>query len=407
MAEHKIKRLGHLGDGVADGPVFVPGALPGEVVTGTPTGDRLADVRIITPSSDRVAPPCRHFKSCGGCQMQHMADAALAEWKTDIVRTALKAQGLEARFLPMHISPPNTRRRATFAARRTKKGAMAGFYGKQSETIVEIPDCRLLHPRLMAGLPLAELLAEAGASRKSPLRVAVTLAEAGLDVSVTEGKPLDGPLRMTLAELCQTHDLARLSWDGETVATRLPPEQRFDGISVVPPAGAFLQATKEGEGALRSDVLDIVGEATSVVDLFAGCGTFALPVARRSAVHAVEGDRAMTAALDAGWRHAKGLKKVTTETRDLFRQPLQAEELAGFDAAIIDPPRAGAEAQITQLAQSAIPVIAHVSCNPVTFARDAAALLRSGYTLTRLRVIDQFRWSVHVELVAEFRKNAS
>ena len=407
MAEHKIKRLGHLGDGVADGPVFVPGALPGEVVTGTPTGDRLADVRIITPSSDRVAPPCRHFKSCGGCQMQHMADAALAEWKTDIVRTALKAQGLEARFLPMHISPPNTRRRATFAARRTKKGAMAGFYGKQSETIVEIPDCRLLLPRLVAGLPLAELLAEAGASRKSPLRVAVTLAEAGLDVSVTEGKPLDGSLRMTLAELCQTHDLARLSWDGETVATRLPPEQRFDGISVVPPAGAFLQATKEGEGALRSDVLDIVGEATSVVDLFAGCGTFALPVARRSTVHAVEGDRAMTAALDAGWRHAKGLKKVTTETRDLFRQPLQAEELAGFDAAIIDPPRAGAEAQIIQLAQSNIPVIAHVSCNPVTFARDAAALLRSGYTLTRLRLIDQFRWSVHVELVAEFRKNAS
>lgn len=339
--------------------------------------------------------------------MQHMADVALADWKTDIVRTALQAQGLDTEFLPIHTSPPNTRRRATFAARRTKKGAMAGFYGRQSDAIIEIPDCHLLHPRLMAALPLAEALAVAGASRKTPLRVAATLTEPGLDIAVTEGKPLDGPLRMALAELCQTHDLARLSWDGETIATRLPPEQRFDGIPVTPPAGAFLQATKDGEEALRTDVLDIVKGATSVIDLFAGCGTFALPVARKAAVHAVEGDRAMTSALDTAWRHAQGLKKVTSETRDLFRQPLQADELSGFGAAIIDPPRAGAEAQIAQIAQSDIPVVAHVSCNPVTFARDAATLVRHGYKLTHLRVIDQFRWSVHVELVAEFRRDAS
>ena len=407
MTEYTIRRLGHLGDGVADGPVFVAGALPGEVVTGTAKGERLRDIRIVKSSSDRVSPPCRHFKSCGGCQMQHMADVALADWKTDIVRTALQAQGLDTEFLPIHTSLPNTRRRATFAARRTKKGAMAGFYGRQSDAIIEIPDCHLLHPRLMAALPLAEALAVAGASRKTPLRVAATLAEPGLDIAVTEGKPLDGPLRMALAELCQTHDLARLSWDGETIATRLPPEQRFDGIPVTPPAGAFLQATKDGEEALRTDVLDIVKGATSVIDLFAGCGTFALPVARKAAVHAVEGDRAMTSALDTAWRHAQGLKKVTSETRDLFRQPLQADELSGFGAAIIDPPRAGAEAQIAQIVQSDIPVVAHVSCNPVTFARDAATLVRHGYKLTHLRVIDQFRWSVHVELVAEFRRDAS
>ncbi|MEQ8292326.1 MAG: class I SAM-dependent RNA methyltransferase [Roseovarius sp.] len=407
MTEYTIKRLGHLGDGVAEGPIYVPGALPGEVVTGMPDGEHLKDVRIVTPSSDRVSPPCRHFKSCGGCQMQHLSDAALADWKTDIVRTALQAQGLGTEFLPIHVSPPNSRRRATFSARRTKKGAMAGFHGKQSEAIIDIPDCHLLHPRLMAALPVAEKLAAIGASRKTPLRVATTLSEPGLDIAVTDGKPLDGALRMALAELCQNRDLARLSWDAEMIATRLPPEQRFDGIPVVPPPGAFLQATKQGEDALRTDVLDIVDGASSIVDLFAGCGTFSLPAARKAAVHAVEGDRAMTAALDAGWRYAKGVRKVTTETRDLFRQPLQSDELSAFDAAIIDPPRAGAEAQIAQLAQSGVPVIAHVSCNPVTFARDAAVLVRHGYDLTRLRVVDQFRWSVHVELVAEFRKNAS
>lgn len=406
MTEYRIKRLGHLGDGIADGPVFVPGTLPGEVVTGRPEGDRLTDVRIVTPSADRVAPPCRHFKSCGGCQMQHMADAALADWKTDVVRRALQAQGISTDFLPMHISPSNSRRRATFAARRTKKGALTGFYGRQSDAIIDIPDCQLLHPRLMAARPVAELLAEAGASRKAPLRVAVTVSLAGLDIAVSDGKPLDGPLRIVLGELCQTNDIARLSWEGETVAVRVPPEQRFDGISVVPPAGAFLQATAEGEEALRADVLDMVKDASSVVDLFAGCGTFALPVSRGATVHAVEGDAAMIAALDAGWRHTKALKRVTTESRDLFRQPMQADELSDFDAVIIDPPRAGAEAQIAQIARSDVPTVAHVSCNPVTFARDAATLVQHGYRLTRLRVVDQFRWSVHVELVAEFKRNA-
>ncbi|WP_397541654.1 class I SAM-dependent RNA methyltransferase [Roseovarius salis] len=396
-----------MGDGIAEGPVYVPGALPGEVVTGVADGDRLADMRVVVPSPDRVSPPCRHFRSCGGCRMQHLSDAAMAAWKTETVKTALAAQGLEAEFLPMAVSQPNTRRRATVAARRTKKGAMAGFHGRQSGTITEIPDCKLLHPELMKALPVAEAVAMAGASRKAALRVTATLSEAGLDIAVDEGKPLDGPLRLALAQVCAAHDLARLSWGDETIATRRPPEQVFGGIRVVPPPGAFLQATAEGETALRDDVLRIIGGAARVVDIFAGCGTFALPAARTAQVHAVEGDAAMAAALDSGWRHSTGSKHVTTETRDIFRRPLTAEELRGFDAAIIDPPRAGAAAQIAELAVSGIGVIAHVSCNPVTFARDAALLRRNGYELASLRIVDQFRWSAHVELVAEFRRGGA
>jgi len=225
-----------------------------------------------------------------------------------------------------------------------------------------------------------------------------------LDVAVSEGKPLDGPLRQVLAQIAGTHDLARLSWGSDVVVTRRAPEQEFDGLRVTPPPGAFLQATTEGETALRNDVMQAIQGASHVVDLFAGCGTFALPAARHARVHAVEGDGAMTAAIDKGWRGVAGLKQVTTEARDLFRQPLLEDELSAFDAAIIDPPRAGAEAQIAQLARSDIPVISHVSCNPTTFARDAATLVEAGYALTRLRVVDQFRWSVHAELVAEFRR---
>ena len=403
MTEYRITRLGHQGDGIAEGPVYAPMTLPGEVVTGTLDGARLADIRIQTPSGDRVRPPCRHFRTCGGCQLQHASDAFLAAWKIDVVRAGLAAQGLTAEFLPVATSPTRSRRRATLTARRGKKGAMAGFHAKGSDVIVEIPDCQLLHPGLMPALPLAEALAMAGASRKAALSVAATLCDAGLDIAVSGGKPLDAGLRMDLAGIAAEHDLARLVWEDEVIALRRPPHQRFGRARVSPPPGAFLQATAEGEAALLGHVRAAVGDAAQIVDLFAGCGTFALPLTETAQVHTVEGDAAMLDAMTAGWRGVQGLRSLTTEARDLFRNPLFRDELARFDAAVIDPPRAGAEAQVTALAAAQVPVVAFVSCNPVTFARDAAMLVAAGYRMGPVRVVDQFRWSAHVELVADFR----
>ena len=200
----------------------------------------------------------------------------------------------------------------------------------------------------------------------------------------------------------EAHGLARLAWDHEVIAMRAPPVQRFGGALVVPPPGAFLQATKEGEKALTSAVLEATRGAQRVVDLFSGCGTLSLPLALQSEVHAVEGERDMVQALDAGWRKATGLKRVTTEARDLFRRPLMPDELAKFDAIVLDPPRAGAEAQVREIARAKRPVLAYVSCNPVTFARDAKVLVDSGYRLNWVQVVDQFRWSSHTELAASF-----
>lgn len=404
-----ISRLGHQGDGVADGPLFAPRTLPGELVSGIADRSRLTQIRIETPSEHRVQPPCRHYKACGGCQLQHASDAFVEEWKTDVVRNALSAQGLEAEFRPTLTSPPRSRRRATLAVRRTKKGAMAGFHGQASDVITEIPDCHLLEPDLLAAVPVAEALALAGASRKAPLAVTITVSDAGLDILVRNGKPLDGPLRIELAQLAEKHRIARLTWDDEPVAMEQPPVQPFGAAQVCPPPGAFLQATREGESALLAAVLEITRGAKRIVDLFAGCGTFSLPLAQSAEVHAVEGEREMVKALDAGWRKAKGLKKVTTEARDLFRNPLLTEDLnpfgAAFEAAVIDPPRAGAEAQVTQLAKARTPVIAYVSCNPVSFARDAKALVDEGYALNWVQVVDQFRWSAHTELAAKFTLN--
>ncbi len=402
-----ITRLGLRGDGVAEGPLYAPLTLPGERVSGRPEGDRLTEIRIEEPVPDRVAPPCRHFKRCGGCQLQHGSDAFVAAWKTEVVAQALAAQGLEAEMKPILTSPPQSRRRATLSARRGKKGATAGFHARASGVIVEIPDCKLLDPALLAAREMVAELAMLGGSRKGEVQAALTLSEAGLDVAVRGGKPLDGALRLALAELAQRHDLARIAWEDEVIATRRPPLQAMGRARVTPPPGAFLQATAQGQADLTQAVRDALGPLRGnarVLDLFAGCGTFALPLAEAAEVHAVEGAGEMLHALDAGWRHAQGLRRVTTEARDLFRNPLIAEELHGYAAAVLDPPRAGAAAQVAQLADAGPARLAYVSCNPATFARDAAVLVAGGYRLDWVQVVDQFRWSAHVELAAAFTR---
>lgn len=400
-----IQRLGHRGDGIAEGPVYVARALPGEVVEGEVVGDRLAGPRILTPSSDRVRPPCPHYKGCGGCALQHASDAFVADWKVDVVRQALSAQGLEAPIRGIATSPPRSRRRAVLSGRRVKSGALVGFHGRASETLVAVPDCHLLHPDLMATLPALEALTTLAASRKGAVRLTVTRSDAGPDVALTDGKSLDPAAFEQAAALAQRFDLARLTWNGEPVVTRRPPTQTIGAARVVPPPGAFLQATAEGEAALLDAVREGVGEAKHIADLFAGCGTFALPLAARAEVHAVEGEAAMLEALDRGWRGAAGLKRVTAEARDLFRQPLLPDELARFDALVIDPPRAGAEAQMREIAKGGPARVAAVSCDAATFARDARILTGGGYRLDWVQVVDQFRWSPHVELAAGFLRD--
>jgi 23S rRNA (uracil1939-C5)-methyltransferase len=402
-----IDRLGHHGDGIAMGeygPIYVPGCLPGEEVEGDLVKDTLTNVRIVTPSANRVKQPCAHARTCGGCLIQHVSDEFVAEWKQGIVVGALAAQGVSAKFRPITISPARSRRRATLSARKTKGGVQMGFHARGSDTLVSVPNCQLLHPDLIAAFPALEMLVKLGGSRTAEVQLTVTRSLAGADVAVTGGKPLDAALQMEMARLCEAHKIARLTWNGETVAMRAAPVQRFGRALVVPPPGAFLQATAEGETALLQAVALAIGSARKVVDLFAGSGTFSIPLAERAEVHAVEGEATMIAALEKGARMAEGLKRLATEVRDLFRRPLEPDEFKGVEAVVIDPPRAGAEAQVAVLAKTAVPVIAYVSCNPATFARDARVLVEAGYQLDWVQVVDQFRWSSHVELAARFSR---
>ncbi len=374
--------------------------LPGEEIELKDDGG----VRIVTPSPDRVAPPCRHFKSCGGCAMQHASDEFVSGWKAGILSYALSAQGLGTAIDRIETSPPETRRRAKLTGRRTKKGAFVGFHAARSDDVIAIPECRILSPELRARFPGFEVLARLAATRTTDAELYVTETESGADVLITSPRELDRELRETLPAIASQHGIARITWNGEPVATLAPPIVRLSGFPVEPPPAAFLQATGHAEAVLATEVERIVTGASRVVDLFSGCGTFSLPLARGAVVHAVEGDERLLSALDRAWRGATGLKTITTETRDLFRRPLLPDELRAFDAAVIDPPRAGAEAQIAELAIGGPGVIAMVSCNPVTFARDARTLVNAGYEMGKPLLVDQFRWSAHLEIGCGFTR---
>lgn len=403
--EVTIESLGSQGDGITPDGVFVPRSLPGEVVRIVPNGHRAVLSEIVRAAPDRVSPRCPHFGICGGCSVQHASGELVARWKEGMVRKSLAARGIDGiEIRPIVTSPPRSRRRAGFTAKRTKKGTQIGFHAAGSNQIVPVSECHVVEPSIMALMNGLDELVLAGASRKGELRITVTASEAGLDVSVSGGKPVEGPMYGQLVAFAATSDLARLGWDDEPVVVRRPPFQCMGRAMVVPPPGGFLQATAHGETALVAVVREALAGAENITDLFSGSGTFSLPLAEVADVHAVESDAAALEALDAGWRKAEGLRRVTTEVRDLFHRPLLDRELEKMDAVVIDPPRLGARAQSEQLARSKVERIAAVSCNPATFARDARMLIDGGYRLDWVQPVDQFRWSPHVELAARFSR---
>jgi len=405
-----IDRLGHRGDGIADGgatPIYVPGTLPGETVTvevvpGHP--DRRSLLQIDRASAERIAPICPHFGVCGGCTLQHWNGARYREWKRDLVVVALRQAGIEAPVAELIDAHGEGRRRAVFHARRAHDVLQVGFAALRSHRIAPIDRCPILAKTLDGALPAAWAIAEALGPTAKPLDIQVTETEAGLDVDVRGSGPLTAALTAALARVAGAHGLARLTRHGELVAQRRAPTLRIGPASVALPPAAFLQATAEGEAVLARLVLAACSGTAAVADLFAGIGPFALRLAEHARVMAVDNDGDAIAALKRAAATTAGLKPVEAETRDLLRRPLVAAELERFTAVVFDPPRQGAQAQARELAASEVPIIVAVSCNPATFARDLRALVDGGYRLVSVTPVDQFRYSAHVEIVARLEK---
>lgn len=402
-----IETLGAQGDGVAQGgqgQLFIPFTLPGETVNAAPHGKRADLVAVLQPSAERVVPPCRHFGRCGGCALQHWQEPSYRQWKRRKLADALRAVGLEAELEPLVPCAPGTRRRITLAARRTEAGILLGYHEAFSHTIVAIEECPITLPQIVARLDDIRALAGAIAATGDIFRLAVTQTDSGLDIAVSGGGRLDETRRLAASRLAVAKRFARVSLDGEILVEPAKPLVTFGDVAVELPPGGFLQATQGSEEAMAALVEGHLARAKRTLDLFSGAGTFALRLAHRSEVHAVEADDASLAALERGFRFGARLKTVTVERRDLFRRPLTFKELNRFDGLVFDPPRAGAEDQARQIARSEVPFVAAVSCNPVTLARDLSLLVAGGYRLKSVTPIDQFLWSPHVEAVALLEK---
>jgi 23S rRNA (uracil1939-C5)-methyltransferase len=336
-----------------------------------------------------------------------MSEESYVAWKTSLLTAALAARGIDIVPAPMMRVANATRRRAEFAALRAPDGVKLGFHAEGSDGIVDMASCLVLVPRIVALLPALREFLAALLRPAERCDLHVTAADNGIDLLLT-GRNLDVRKRTALADFAAANGIVRIAWRRETgetpeiVAQHESPRIAFGTAEVVPPPGAFLQAARPAEMALVSEIAAAVGRAKRIVDLYAGLGTFSFPLTGR--VHAVEGDAAASAAMQAGARASFRAGRVTCEARDLERRPLLPEELEDYDAAIFDPPREGAREQARHLAASAVPTVVAVSCNPVTFARDARTLIDGGYALERVVPVDQFLWTGHLELVAVFRK---
>ncbi len=399
-----ILSVGAQGDGRAEengGPVNVPFTLAGETVRVEGAGERLRLLEVLTPSPDRAAPACRHFGSCGGCTLQHIATVPYAVFKRDQIVRTLSARGLEAEIAETWITPPGSRRRAAFTAKRNGKQVLVGFHARKSHELVAISECPVARPAIVAALPRLKEIAGHLVDGKDGIGLLVTETASGLDLHITGlAKEVKAIARAEAASAALRAGFARVSIEGADVLTERRPSLPAGSANLLPPPGSFLQASAQAESEMERIVREHLKFAGNVADLFAGCGTFALRLAAEASVLAAESNAAAVDALKESVRAAHGLKPVTAEVRDLFRNPYGAAELSRLGGVVLDPPRAGAAAQVAELAKSRVPKIAYVSCDPATLARDLRTLVDGGYSIVRIHPIDQFLWSAHVEAVA-------
>jgi 23S rRNA (uracil1939-C5)-methyltransferase len=415
-----IDVLGPQGDGIhksTDGPVYVERALPGEKIVasiqrGSGGALRGEITQITTPSPDRIAAPCAHYTVCGGCTLQHATDDLYRAWKLDIVRTALSKVDLEPKvWLEPTYLEPGTRRRVTFAAFKSAKAVTLGYFRRRSHNVTEIANCLVADSGIMElRTTLAPLLVPILQGGK-PAEVFIQSVNGLHDVVITgavgaKGVP-DAKVYAAATAIIQNAKVSRISWragetnEPEVLLEASPIHANFGALRVPLPPLAFLQPTALGEKALSDAVMSALPEKGKFADLFSGCGTFSGPMLERGTVDAFENNESAIQALNK----ARAAKPLNPVKRDLFRNPLQPDEFKKYDAVVFDPPRAGAAEQVKILAQSKVRRVIGVSCNPNTFARDARVLVDGGYTFDSIKVVDQFTWSHHVELVAVFTKS--
>lgn len=420
----RIERLGSDGDGVgelADGArVYVPGALPGETLLVRPDGKRgegfSASIEaLLTPSPDRVAPPCRHFGVCGGCAIQHWATDHYLAWKANLLAGALRRAGFTPELAPMVRTAPHERRRVDLAIRRDLAITL-GLHTARDSRVIDLVECPVMHPDLFRLIAPLRVLCRSLASIRREGSAVINLLDSGPDLLLRTDGVLTTQDRSRLASFAAEHGLPRVMWAQNTGTPEMaaglrPATTNFSGTDVIPPPGGFLQASRAGEAAIIAAVLaGLPAKPTAksrVAELYAGSGTLTFAIARHMRVAAFEGDVAASAALKAAADATGQTGRITVERRDLARQPLSAKEISAFAVVVLDPPHGGAETQTAQIAASTVKRVIYVSCNPGALARDAAMLRAAGFSLVSAVPVDQFLWSARLESVCVFTRSTA
>lgn len=405
----RIDRLGAQGDGVVDGPdhpVFIPMSLEGELVEADVDGQRGRLVSVIEAVDDRIEPVCQHFGRCGGCALQHFEGRAYRRWKSGLVAQALASRGIEAELSEMISVGHGARRRAVLTAKRIDRDVLIGFHEAASNALVDIKECAVLAPEIVAALPSLHDLIGPLLNDRAEARIYVLRADNGLDVDISgTAAKLSAKGKAVLAEKAAKLGLVRLSLDGDPFYQSAAPTITCGTAKVVPPPGIFLQASGEAERKMAELVVGAFGKKVrQAADLFCGVGAFSFALASRAKVFAIDNDASAIEALEGGRRRTQGIRGIETRVRDLFQEPLSRKELEPFDLVVFDPPRAGAKAQAEMLAKSKVATVVAVSCNPATLARDLRILIDAGFKLESVTPIDQFVYSPHVETVAVLRR---
>ncbi len=406
MPEVEIDRIGSEGDGMGllDGrPVFVSGTLPGERILAEGQGQNLSLSKILTPSPQRQEPPCPHFGTCGGCALQHASLQQMLDWKQSEVELAFAKFKLKVDVEPTIATPPSSRRRVTFTIQRNSDAVELGFKQRRSSELVPVKQCSILLPELQAEIPNLTELSKTLLRGNEEIQLAINVCDNGFDLDFSLDTPPNEDMTAAFVRAMAKTRYLRGSINAEIAVEKVKPTVRFGkAIVTIPPAG-FLQAVVGAQDAIAALTCKHLGGRKHVVDLFCGSGTFALQLAERSKVHAVETEQAALNTLREA-SGTEGLKSITVEQRDLFELPLTVTELKAYDGLCLDPPRAGAEQQIREIAKANIRSVAYISCNPTTLARDCAVLVNAGYELKSVTPIDQFMYSPHIEAVALLSK---
>lgn len=414
--EITIDDLGAQGDGVAhqgNSTIFVAGALKGEMVRieleeNKNVVKRARLLEVIIPNSQRAKPPCPHFPLCGGCRFQHMNDSAYSTFKVDQLYQVLSQAKLDVpSFLPAVVTASQTRRRARVAVSHTKDGIQIGFNEWRSHNIVDVKDCAVVKPDIIAMIEKLRKFLPIWLPQGTTCDIQLTSLHEGIDNVVIGGPRLEMQERQNLAALADKTGVAHLSWRKwdrspiEPIAHRTPLTIKFGKTRLPFPPGSFLQATQAGEEALINFACNAEMPNMRVLDLFCGLGTFGLSMENPKHVHFVDLDGPATETLESV---AKANSRYQVSLRNLAVDPFSTGECNDYDLVVFDPPRGGAKAQAKQLAKSNVPHIVAISCDPQSFAHDARELAMGGYRIEKLLPVDQFLWSPHLELAAYFSK---